>query len=287
MNKRAWPAADLRLLRKLYPNTRTRDIQIPGKTRGQIKSMAKNLHLKKSTRFMASPDARKVWTPAEKDLLTKLYPDRPTKEICEKLKRNPSAVFGMAAKLGLEKSELFRRNERLSGRFNKLTTSGVPFRFQKGHAPANKGLRRPGWAPGRMAETQFKKGGFPVNRDPDFYVIGALRINTDGYIDMRISFDKGSLGWRGLHLILWEDAHGPIQKSHCLRFKDGDKLNVGLDNLVLITRADNCRRNSIHNLPAPLRDTIQLLGQLKRRINEKQDRGSQGSPVRDAGGSAG
>jgi hypothetical protein len=224
----------------------------------------------------------KPWTSAEIELLKRLYPQRTTKDVAKACGHPLASVYHMATALGLKKSAAFHADAKKSGRFNKLTTSGVPFRFPKGHAPANKGLRRPGYAPGRMAETQFKTGRFPVNRDPDFYVIGALRINSDGYLDMRISFDKGALGWRMLHLVLWEDAHGRIPKGHCLRFKDSDRLNVELDNLVLISRADNMRRNTIHNLPAPLRDTIQLLGQLKRRINEQQDRGSARSPVRDA-----
>lgn len=211
-----------------------------------------------------------------------LYPDATTAQIMRALERSQPAIYARAIKLGLKKSAAVHADATKSGRFTKLTQSGILYRFQKGHVPANKGLRRPGWAPGRMAETQFKKGGFPANRDPDFYVIGALRVNTDGYIDMRISFDRGTKGWRGLHRILWEDAHGPIPKSHCLRFKDSDPLNVELNNLVLITRAENCRANSIHNLPAPLRNAIQLLGQLKRRIHEKQDRRLTQSPVRDA-----
>ena len=148
--------------------------------------------------------------------------------------------------------------------------------------PATKGMRRPGFAAGRMRETQFKKGRRTHNADPDFYVLGALRVNTDGYIDMRTSFQPGALGWTALHRVLWEDAHGPIPKGFCLRFKDGDPLNVELSNLKLISRADNMLKNTIHNLPAPLRTTINVLGQLKRRIREKQDRRSAQSPVRHA-----
>lgn len=229
---------------------------------------------------------RRPWIAAEDRALRTLYPHMRTEDMARIIGRPLTSIYQHAAQLGVQKSEAFRSSP-LSGRNVKgYAPHGARTRFQKGLIPANKGLRRPGWAPGRMSETQFKKGGFPVNRDPEYYVIGALRVNTDNYIDMRISFDKGSCGWRGLHLILWEDAHGPIPPGYCLRFKDGDSLNVELDNLVLITRAENCRRNSIHNLPAPLRDTIQLLGQLKRRINEKQDRGLARSPVRNIGGSA-
>jgi hypothetical protein len=87
-------------------------------------------------------------------------------------------------------------------------------------------------------------------------VLGALRVNTDGYIDMRISFEKGALGWKALHTILWEDANGPVPPGHALVFKDRDRLNVELENIELITRAELCRRNSIHNLPPEIKGAI-------------------------------
>lgn len=225
----------------------------------------------------------RAWSPASIARLRELYPDTPAKKIAGLLKRSKCSICAKAAALGLEKSpaalsEMARKT---------LAVAGAAFRFQKGHVPANKGLRRPGWHAGRMRETQFKKGQFPFNRDPDFYVIGALRVNSDGYIDMRTSFAPGALGWRALAHILWEDAHGPVPKGHCLIFKDRDPLNVCLENLELITRAENMRRNSTHNLPAPLKLTINALGQLKRKIREKQNGRPAQSPVCDARSVAG
>ena len=227
------------------------------------------------------------WIAKEDDALRTLYPHLRSDEVARILGRSRSAIYGRAKILCLTKSEAYNLSA-LSGRMVKgYAPYGAAYRFKQGQAPANKGLRRPGWHAGRMRETQFKKGQTPANKDPDFYVIGALRVNSDGYIDMRVSFAKGAMGWRALHRILWEDAHGPIAKGHVLVFKDRDTLNVCLENLELITRAEHCLRNSIHNLPKPLKHSIQLLGQLKRRIREKQDRGSARPPVRDAGGTAG
>ncbi len=264
-----WTAAELAKLRRLYPDTRTRDIKIVGRNHAEIKIQCSNLYLRKSAAFMASPQARRPWSKAELDQLRQLYPDARTADLVARFARGARGIYAKASQLGLRKSAAFYTDAKKSGRFDKLFRAGARGRFPKGHVPANKGLRRPGWAPGRMRETQFKKGHFPANRDPDFYVLGALRINSDGYIDMRISFEPGAKGWRPLHRILWEDAHGPIPPRHIVTFKNRDKLDVELDNLELITFADNCRRNSVHNLPVPLRDTIQLLGQLRRRINEK------------------
>jgi len=135
----------------------------------------------------------KPWTRAELRALRKLYPNARTADLVAHFKRSAVAIYGAAQKLGIRKSAAFHADAKRSGRFDKLSRTGVPFRYPKGHVPANAGLRRPGYAVGRMAETQFKKGQFPVNKDPGFYVIGALRVNTDGYIDMRVSFAKGAL----------------------------------------------------------------------------------------------
>ncbi len=239
-------------------------------------------------RIHAEPIKR--WTASEEATLRRLYADTKTDAIAKLLGYSLARVYCKATRIGLVKSEAYLASSDAC-RLRRGDNVGASYRYPKGHVPANKGLRRPGYAPGRMRETQFKKGGFPVNKDPDFYVLGALRVNTDGYIDMRIGFGPGALGWRPLHRILWEDAHGPVPKGHVVTFKDRDKLNVELDNLELLTLADNCRRNSIHNLPAPLKSAITMLGALKRTINrrtrrEEQDRGSTQSPIRHAGGAA-
>lgn len=206
-------------------------------------------------------------------MLRNQYADTHTEQLACELKRALGTVYQKASALGLHKSQAYLASP-AACRLRRGDQVGKASRYPKGHVPANKGLRRPGWHRGRMRETQFRKGQFPVNRDPDYYVLGALRVNSGGYIDMRVSFDPGARGWRALHRILWEDAHGPVPRGFIVAFKDGEKLNVEIDNLELRSLAANMRRNTVHNLPAPLKSSIHLLGQLKRRIREKQDRRS-------------
>jgi hypothetical protein len=106
------------------------------------------------------------------------------------------------------------------------------------------------------------------------FAIGDTRVNTDGYIDRKISEDKrGSSNWRPLHRILWEDAHGPVPPGHIVTFKDGEKLHCVLDNLELITYADNLRRNSIwKTMPKELAIIAQLRGVITRAINKRLGR---------------
>src|SRR5438094_339747 len=88
---------------------------------------------------------RRVWSEEERARLAALYPHRPTKEVAQALGRGISGVYRMAAMRGIAKSPEFLASDE-SGR------------LKKGHEPANKGLRRPGWYAGRMRETQFQKG---------------------------------------------------------------------------------------------------------------------------------
>lgn len=226
------------------------------------------------------------WTDRDVALLRELYPDTPTKDLVRRFGRKIQRVYAKAKQLGLRKSGAYLASPHAC-RLRRGDNVGAAFRYPKGHVPANKGMRRPGWFAGRMRETQFKKGHLPYNSHADFHVIGALRVNTDGYIDMRVSFELGAKGWRALHRILWEDRYGPVPKNHAVVFKNGDKLDCWYDNFELVSRAELMRRNTIHaRYPQQLKLTVFALGQLKRRIREKQNRGSAKPPVRHAGGSA-
>src|SRR5690242_9457890 len=103
----------------------------------------------------------------------------PTRVVALMLGRSQSSTYQRAYNLGLAKSEEFFASP-ASGRTN--GRQGAGSRFPKGHVPANKGLRRPGWAPGRMRETQFTKGQMPHNWRP----VGSLRVNSEGYLDIKI-----------------------------------------------------------------------------------------------------
>jgi HNH endonuclease len=196
------------------------------------------------------------------------YPCTPTSRLAVALNRTVAATYNRAATLGLTKSDAFRASP-ASGR----TTGrqGMGTRFEKGHAPANKGLRRPGWAPGRMRETQFRKGerrGVAVKL---WKPVGTERISADGYLERKIN-DGLPLQrrWRAVHLLVWEAAHGPVPRGHAIAFKNGDKRDIRPDNLECIARSALMGRNTVHNLPKPVAQAVQLLGALNRQIRKRQ-----------------
>jgi hypothetical protein len=192
------------------------------------------------------------------------YPHMQTKVTAIILGRPLANVFAKATQLGLRKSAEYLAapaSGRTCGR------QGINNRFPKGHVPANKGLRRPGYAPGNMAKTQFKKGQRPHTWKP----IGSERINADGYRDRKVT-DTGypPRDWVGIHRLNWVAAYGPIPPGHIVAFKDGDKLNAAIENLELLTLRQNMLRNTIHvRYPKAVREVIQLAGALKRQINRR------------------
>ncbi|TRO20902.1 HNH endonuclease [Ectopseudomonas mendocina] len=94
------------------------------------------------------------------------------------------------------------------------------------------------------------------------YLILQRKIRADGPPHRR---------WQSVHEIIWEEHNGPRPAGHLVVFKDGNRRNFSPDNLELITRAENCRRNSIHRYPPELKQAIRRLKKLKRTIEEKSN----------------
>ena len=282
--QKRWTPADDANLRAWYPARPTTQVAIMlQRSVGTVYVRAHTLGIAKQ-RGKRRPkgthiNGGKLWTAAEIKLLRRIYPSSPGLEIARRLKRRPSQIYAMATKLALRKDrEAIRLAAREAMKANKAAQR---HQFPKGHVPRNKGVK--GWqAGGRAVLTQFKPGQKPHTTKP----IGSLRIG-DGLLCVKVT-DTGYVAhdWQPLQRKVWELKHGPIPPGHIVRFIDGNQRNFADDNLECISKADNMRRNTIHNLPAPLKGAIQVLGQLKRRINEKQDRGSTQPPVRNAGGTA-
>lgn len=224
---------------------------------------------------------KRLWNPEEDALMRALYPDMPTADLAARLGRPFESVYRRAWKLGLRKSAAYMASP-AACRLRRGDNIGAPHRFPKGHVPANKGLRRPGWHRGRMQETQFKKGHRHGRAAAAYKPIGTERISKDGYLERKVNdalpFQRR---WRAVHLLIWETANGPLPAGHAISFKNGDRTDIRIDNLELISRRELMARNTVHNLPAPLPEVVQLIGALKRKINrktrsdnEKQDRRS-------------
>jgi HNH endonuclease len=216
---------------------------------------------------MAKKRRRRRWNKAGIRTVQTLYPDISTIKLARRLGRKVHHVYALAVRLGLRKSAKYLASADAC-RLRRGDNVGAAYRFRPGHVPANKGLRRPGWAPGRMKETQFKRGQPNHNIMP----LGSER-TIDGYLYRKVAevmYVPYTVNWKPVHILLWESRHGPVPAGHVVAFRDGDKANIRLSNLVLMTRADNLRRVSFHNYPKPIALAIQLRGALQRQINKRE-----------------
>ncbi|MBB1061921.1 HNH endonuclease [Marilutibacter spongiae] len=200
------------------------------------------------------------------------YADWPNFLIAYVVGRSVSSVHYLANKLGLRKGPGFHRNPHAHLWATWARPNAVACRFKRNHVPHNKGVRRPpGWAPGRMAETQFKKGHRGGRAREVYQPIGATRISKDGYLQRKVNDDMPlQHRWRAVHVLLWEEHRGPVPPGHQVGFLNGDKSDIRIENLELVSQGERMRRNSIHNLPAPLKRVIHQRAGLVRSINHRR-----------------
>ena len=224
----------------------------------------------------------RAWRTREDERLRVLYPDTSTKEVARILRCSLSRVYNCAWTLGLKKSAAYLARPAAS-RLRRGDNIGAAYRFMPGHVPFNKGLK--GWsAGGRSVATRFKKGQRSVRWK--HITIGSTRL-MDGYLQKKMSVTGyPPRDWVAVHVLLWQEAHGQVPPGHCLRFKDGNKQNIRLENLELVSRGENMRRNTIHRYPPELKKTIPLAGKLRRTLRRKadgkeQDEGPSGPSLRD------
>lgn len=126
---------------------------------------------------------------------------------------------------------------------------GISGWFQKGHEPGTKGktleeiCKHDPEKLARVRATQFSKGHPPANTLP----LGAIVVNSQGYKIRKKSMTGTQWErWEFLHRAMWEEAHGPIPDGMMVLFKDGNKMNCTLDNLMLATRGEHSQLTKWH-----------------------------------------
>lgn len=201
---------------------------------------------------------RRLWTPEEDRILIEKYETCEAAEIGQQLDRGITSVYNRAHILGLRKPVIYRS---LAGKKGATHQLAVAHRFQKGIIPANKGKKMDPAVYAKCSRTMFKKGQIPTNHRP----VGSERVNVDGYIEIKVAEPNK---WKLKHRVIWEQNNGPIPKGYNIQFKDSNPLNVCIDNLYIISRAEQmATKNSIYaRYPEELRKVIRVKATLKRQI---------------------
>jgi len=219
---------------------------------------------------------RRPWTSAEEAELRARYPHEPTTVLARALDRTVKSLYQRAQALGLRKSEDYLASAAACRLRRGGDNPGRAHQFCSGHVPANKGLRHaPGWAPGRMAASQFKPGQIAGKAAQLLLPVGAEVIDPEGYRKRKVRDDappnQARKNWAFVHVLVWEAAHGPVPPGHVVVFRNGNKADIQLGNLELITRAELMRRNSIHRYPPELKSAIRAVSQLTKKIRHAEE----------------
>lgn len=209
------------------------------------------------------------FTAKQVDTVTRLYASTDTQVIADSLGLSRVKVYNLAYRLGLNKSPDYMKA--LQGELgNDLIKVSKKTRFAKGHVPANKGKKITIFMSPegleRSKKTRFQKGNKPKNYVP--YGTKIFRKDSEGRYYWRIKLE--GIGWKHLHVHLWEEHYGAVEKGKIIVFKDKNSSNCVIENLEAITRVENMRRNTIHQYPEELKSIIKLNKKLNRTISEKQ-----------------
>jgi hypothetical protein len=153
------------------------------------------------------------------------FPGMPIKELVESFNKHfglnlpQSSIIGIAYRNGIKNG--------LDRRIKKGMRISPATEFKKGHAPWSKGKKVicfPGSVP-----TQFKGGHIPYNHMP----VGSEKTKGDGYVWVKI---KDPNTWKQKHHLLWGSVYGNLPEGYVLIFLDGNRKNISLENLLLVTR---------------------------------------------------
>lgn len=109
-------------------------------------------------------------------------------------------------------------------------TNDINTKFKKGQTSWNKGRKMSPEQYEKCKKTMFQKGNLSNVRPT-----GDERIDIDGYTYIKV---KQPNKWVLKHRWLYEKEKGEIPKGYNLIFADGNKQNLNLDNLILVSNSE-------------------------------------------------
>jgi hypothetical protein len=261
MNK-TWTLTEEQYLRDNYQILTHRQMAFSlGKIEGAVKAKCKALCLRltpevKLKRLQAAQriaQQKMLLTPEEDAIIREKYLQIPIKTLAKEIGRSSTGVKGSLKRQGLKIPKALADERKQASHYKIGAVSFNTGKRQSEYMSAE--------AIERTKATQFQKGFVPHNTKQN----GQITKRADGYWYKRLSLGQ----WKPLHHLLWCEQHGEIPAKMCLTMKDGNKENITLDNLELITKKENIERNRNEKMfdnARNLADTY-VAGVLKRKTN--------------------
>lgn len=159
----------------------------------------------------------KLFTKQQEEFIKNNVKGIGNKELTEKLNKKFKTNFTQ------EQIKNYKNRRRIS--------SGLTGRFEKGNIPANKGKPMSKEKYEKCKATMFKKGNITYNTRP----VGSERYGKDFYVQIKTQEPNK---WELKHKVIYEKAHGKLEKGYVVIFADGDIYNFDIDNLIAIKRSE-------------------------------------------------
>jgi len=199
------------------------------------------------------------WTPEMIEFVRQAVKDMTLRETAEQL----SLAYGITVTLDQVKGVTSRHGIK----------TGRTGRFEPGHITWNAGMK--GWkAGGRSEETRFKPGYLNGRAAERLKPLGHERITKDGIRQRKVRMDGPSqYRWQSVHSLVWEEHNGPIPPGHVVIFIDGDRENIHIDNLALVSRGELALLNKRgwNDLPAELRPAAIAAVRLEKQAKAREE----------------
>lgn len=204
--------------------------------------------------FKRNTRHNRIMTDEEAEYMATIIPGRQSNEIARIM--NEKYGIGLTA------------DQVRSWKKNHKCPSGYDTKYRPGEPSWITGKR----FPGRTNSGCWSTGHIAFNNVP----IGTIR-KHGGYWHIKTRDGKKNNNWTQYHRYIWEKEHGPVPEGHKLIFRDGNKDNVSLDNLVCISIADAAVAVMHYGLTddPDINDAILKLTELNRKTAEKAKGGKE------------
>lgn len=195
--------------------------------------------------------------------LVKIYPYQPTKQIADEFGMTLSQIYNKAYSLNLKKADDYL----LTSSSGRLQLGSTLFRksngtYQKGNVPINKGQKMSNEVFEKVKPTMFKKGNRPANwKEP-----GTIEIRKDKNGNLYKYIKISDSNWKLFQRYVWEQTNGEIMNGNIIVFRDKNTMNCDIENLEMISRLENLKRNWLHNYPPEIKELIKTKNKLITKI---------------------
>lgn len=240
--KKNWTVEETELLITHYPDMQTQTLgKILNRSISQITSKASHLGLAKKNAYRSDRSGKLMkskifhWTEKDVSILKALYPNRLSQEIADILGIEVHKVHSKANKLGIKKSAEF-------------------------FCGASSGRIKP------VRDDAFLPEG---RRARNYLPIGSETISSGFRVRKVSHLGSQRQRWRAVHHLVWEEVNGAIPKGYRLLFKDGNRMNIALDNLELVRKEDILARNTVNRYGPQIQELNRLRGLLSQQINKR------------------